>query len=71
MLFKILVTPTGFEPVNAALRGLRLKPLVDGAIAELVYSIRRKISILIDKKINKLSCLSCIYTYIHVKILDA
>ena len=46
-----LVTPTGFEPVNAALRGLRLKPLVDGAIAELVYSIRRKISILIDKKL--------------------
>ena len=45
------MTPTGFEPVNAALRGLRLKPLVDGAIAELVYSIRRKISILIDKKL--------------------
>lgn len=29
-----LVTPTGFEPVNAALRGLRLKPLVDGAMEQ-------------------------------------
>ena len=46
-----MVTSTGFEPVNAALRGLRLKPLVDGAIAELVYSIQRKISILIDSGI--------------------
>ena len=27
-----MVTSTGFEPVNAALRGLRLKPLVDEAI---------------------------------------
>lgn len=26
-----MVTRTGFEPVNAALRGLRLKPLVDRA----------------------------------------
>ncbi len=38
-LFFLLVTSTGFEPVNAALRGLRLKPLVDEAkkVAFVVY----------------------------------
>jgi hypothetical protein len=30
-IYVILVTSAGFEPANAALRGLRLKPLVDEA----------------------------------------
>lgn len=35
-----MVTLTGFEPVDAALRGLRLKPLVDRAIVlELLQSL--------------------------------
>ncbi len=34
-----MVTLTGFEPVDAALRGLRLKPLVDRAIRFALQSL--------------------------------
>lgn len=53
-----LVTPTGFEPVNAALRGLRLKPLVDGASRYILYYF------------TNLYNIYCYKMVVYVKILD-